>query len=185
MDAISLLKKDHQTVEALFRRFESLGPRAFKGKQDVVERIVAELAVHAAAEEMVFYPAIRSGIEDRSVSDTVLESLEEHHVVKWTLAELDGMDPHAERFDAKVSVLMESVRHHVKEEEKELFPLVRKAFGKAELEELGAALAEAKDIAPTHPHPRSPDEPPGNMIAAAGAAVVDRARDAGRKLVRR
>ena len=185
MNAITLLKQDHRTVEELFKRFESLGPRAKKGKRDVVERIVTELAVHAAIEEMVLYPAIRAEFEKGDVDDLVLESLEEHHVVKWTLSELDGMDPSAERFDAKVKVLMESVRHHVKEEERELFPSVSKAFGRARLEELGDALAEAKKAAPTRPHPRSPDEPPGNIIAGAGAALVDKARDTGRKAVRK
>lgn len=185
MNAITLLKQDHRTVDELFKRFESLGPRAKKGKRDVVDRIVRELAVHAAIEEMVLYPAIRAEFEKGDVDDLVLESLEEHHVVKWTLSELDGMDPSAERFDAKVKVLMESVRHHVKEEERELFPAVSKAFGRTRLEELGDALAEAKKAAPTHPHPRSPDEPPGNIIAGAGAAIVDRALDTGRKAVRK
>jgi hemerythrin superfamily protein len=184
MNAITLLKQDHRTVEDLFKRFESLGPRAKKGKRDVVERIVKELAVHAVIEEMVLYPAIRAEFEKGDVDDLVLESLEEHHVVKWTLSELDGMDPAAERFDAKVKVLMESVRHHVKEEEKELFPTVSKTFGRARLEELGEALAEAKKAAPTRPHPRSPDEPPGNIVAGAGAAMIDKVRDTGRKAVR-
>jgi hemerythrin superfamily protein len=185
MNAITLLKNDHRTVEDLFKRFESLGPRAMKGKRDAVERIVSELSVHAAIEEMVFYPAVRAEMGNGDVSDLVLESLEEHHIVKWTLSELDGMDPSAERFDAKVKVLMESVRHHVKEEERELFPAVSKAFGRARLEELGEAMAQAKKSAPTRPHPRSPDEPPENVMAAAGAALADKARDTGRKVVRR
>ncbi|MCA1842108.1 MAG: hemerythrin domain-containing protein [Actinobacteria bacterium] len=184
MNAITLLKQDHRTVEELFKRFESLGPRAYKGKRNVVDRIVAELSVHAVIEEMVLYPAIRAEFGQHDVSDLVLESLEEHHVVKWTLSELDGMDPEAERFDAKVKVLMESVRHHVKEEERDLFPAVSKVFGRTRLEELGETLARAKDGAPTRPHPRSPDEPPGNIVAGAGAAVMDKARDTGRKVVR-
>lgn len=184
MDAITLLKKDHRTVEDLFARFEKLGPRAIKGKQDVVERIVKELAVHAAIEEAVLYPNIRQAVDDEKIDHMVLESLEEHHIVKWTLSELEAMTPEHERFDAKVSVLMENVRHHVEEEEKDLFPKVAKAFGKSRLEELGEALAEAKKVAPTRPHPRMPDEPPGNVVATTGAAVMDRARDAGRKAVR-
>src|SRR6266702_2347246 len=119
MDAITLLKKDHRTVEDVFKKFEKLGPRAKKGKQDVVERIIKELSVHSAVEETVFYPAIRQLIKDEKIEDLVLESLEEHHIVKWTLSELAGMSPDHERFDAKVKVLMESVRHHVEEEEQE------------------------------------------------------------------
>jgi len=184
MDAITLLKKDHRTVEDLFKRFEKLGDRAKKGKQDVVERIIKELSVHAAVEEAVLYPAIRSAIEDKKVEEVVLESLEEHHIVKWTLSELDGMSPEHERFDAKVTVLIESVRHHVEEEEQELFPKLAEAFDKEHRNELGDALAAAKKVVPTRPHPRMPDEPPGNILGAPGAALVDKALDAGRKLMR-
>jgi hemerythrin superfamily protein len=190
MNAITLLKNDHKTVEDLFKRFEKLGPRAVKTKRDVADRIVRELSIHAAIEEMVFYPAIREAVEKddvdaRNLADGVLESLEEHHIVKWVLSEIDGMDPAHERFDAKVTVLMENVRHHVEEEEKELFPKVSKIFSRAMLDELGDAMTRLKKTVPTHPHPRSPDEPPGNLIAGAGAALVDKALDAGRKLVGR
>jgi hemerythrin superfamily protein len=184
MDAITLLKADHETVEGLFKKFEKLGPRAKKGKQDVVERIIKELSVHAAIEEMVFYPAVRQAVEDEKIDEMVLESLEEHHIVKWVLSELHKMSPEHERFDAKVTVLMENVRHHVEEEEQELFPAVEKAFDKEQLNQLGKALAEAKKAAPTRPHPAAPDEPPGNVMAGTGAGVVDKALDAGRKLVR-
>ncbi len=184
MDAIALLTTDHKTVEQLFKKFEKLGPRAKKTKQDVVERIIKELSVHAAIEELVFYPAVRQAIEDEKVTDLVLESLEEHHIVKWVLSELQGMSSEHERFDAKVTVLMENVRHHVEEEEEELFPAVAKAFDKERLNEMGKAMAEAKKAAPTRPHPEAPDEPPGNVMAAAGAGLVDKALDAGRKMVR-
>lgn len=184
MDAITLLKKDHRTLESLFKRFEKLGDRAKKGKQDVVERIIRELSIHAAIEEAIFYPAIRSAVDDKKLDEMVLEALEEHHVAKWLLSELDGMTPDHERFDAKVMVLIESVRHHVEAEEQELFPKVAKAFGKERLNELGDALAEAKKVVPTRPHPRMPDEPPGNILGAPGAALVDKALDAGRRLVR-
>jgi hemerythrin superfamily protein len=185
MDAITLLKNDHKTVEDLFKRFEKLGPRAVKSKEDVVARIIRELSIHAAIEEMLFYPAIRQAVDDgNDIDDMVLESLEEHHIVKWVLSELDGMSAENERFDAKVTVLMENVRHHVEEEEGDLFPQVQKLLGKERLAELGDAMAQAKKTVPTHPHPRSPDEPPGNLVAGAGAALVDKALDAGRKVVR-
>jgi hypothetical protein len=100
------------------------------------------------------------------------------------LSELDGMSAENERFDAKVTVLMENVRHHVEEEEGDLFPQVQKLLGKQRLAELGDAMAKAKKTVPTHPHPRSPDEPPGNLVAGAGAALVDKARDTGRRIVR-
>src|SRR4029077_9084010 len=112
-------------------------------------------------------------------------ALEEHHVVKWLLSELDGMAPGAERFDAKVTVMMESVRHHVKEEESDLFPKVRAKLGRRELLEIGDALRAAKRRAPTHPHPRAADTRPANLIVGAAVAVMDKARDVGKKAVDR
>jgi hemerythrin superfamily protein len=176
MDALQLLKNDHQTVEKLFTRFES----AKKGKKAIADRIVKELAVHASIEEQLFYPAIRAAAKGEKVEEAdekVLEALEEHHVAKWLLAEIEKMGEDDERFEAKVSVLIESVRHHVKEEQGELFRFVRRLMGKDQLELLGNALAQAKKMAPTRPHPRAPDEPPGNLVAGAAAAVLDRGRD--------
>ena len=183
MDGITLLRQDHKTVEGLFKRFEKAGDNAFKAKRDLVDRIIEELAVHAAIEEQVFYPAVREAIPE--VEDTVLEGLEEHHIVKWTLKELEDLPPDHERFDAKVTVLIESVRHHVEEEEGELFPEVRKAMGRKRLGEIGEALEKAKKSAPTRPHPKAPDTPPGNLVAGAAAGAVDKARDAGKKAGRK
>jgi hemerythrin superfamily protein len=176
MDAITLLKTDHKTVEKLFKTFEKAGDRALKAKADTVKTIIEELSVHAAIEEQIFYPSIRADVP--ATEDTVLESLEEHHIVKWVLSELDGMSPDAERFDAKVTVLIENVRHHVEEEETELFPTVRAALGRKRLSEIGDAMEAAKKTAPRRPHPRAADTPPGNLAAGAVAGVVDKVRDA-------
>ena len=80
MDAITLLKNDHRTVEELFKRFESTGPRGKKAKRSIVDKIVRELSIHAAIAEQVFYPAIRADVP--ATEDEVLEALEEHHIVK-------------------------------------------------------------------------------------------------------
>ena len=181
MDAISLLKDDHRAVEALFKRFEKAGSDAHVERRRIVDDIIKELSVHAEIEETVFYPAVREAVPP--TEDEVLEALEEHHVAKWTLSELEGMDPRAERFEAKVTVLMENVRHHVEEEESELFPQVRKALSRKALNDMGVALQQAKAVAPTRPHPRSPDTPPGNIVSGVLASALDRARDAGQELV--
>ena len=173
MDAITLLKNDHKEVKRLFRDFERA--KDDRARKEAVEAMIRELSVHSAIEEQIFYPAVRQEVPDEN--DTVLEGLEEHHVVKWTLSELEGMEPSDERYKAKVTVLIESVRHHIEEEEGEMFPAVREALGRKRLGEIGDRMELAKKSAPTHPHPRSPDEPPGNLVAGAGAAVVDRARD--------
>src|SRR3954464_13971166 len=186
MDATALLQRDHEAVERLFRQFEKLTGRAHKSKEKIVLKIIRELAVHSAVEEMLFYPAVRTaGLKAATraggqASETVLESLEEHHIVKWTLSELETMKPDDERYDAKMKVLMESIRHHVKEEQDELFPKARRLLGQKVLQELGTRMEKAKKLAPTRPHPRAPDQPPGNMVAGTMAAVMDRAKDLAR-----
>ena len=175
MDAITLLRADHKTVEQLFKRFEKAGDRAHVEKRQIVDRIIEELSVHAAVEEQVFYPVARATVP--GTEDIALESLEEHHIVKWVLSELVNLEPSDDRFDPKVTVLIENVRHHVKEEEQEFFPKVRDRLGRKALADLGVALEDAKKNAPTKPHPRSPDEPPGNAVVGAIAGVVDRVGD--------
>lgn len=170
-----MLKDDHKSLEQQFRRFERAGDRALVEKRQIVDRIIEELSVHAAIEEQHFYPAVRSGVPDAEGS--ALESLEEHHVAKWLLSELDGMSPDDERFDAKVAVLVHSVRHHLAEEEGELFPKVREELGRKALSDLGESMANARKIAPTHAHPRAPDTPPGNLVVGTVAGVGDRIRD--------
>ncbi|PTL79486.1 hemerythrin domain-containing protein [Vitiosangium sp. GDMCC 1.1324] len=176
MDAIALLKADHKTVETLFRKFEQAGRNARKLKRKLVDQMVRELAIHSVIEEQVFYPSVRTRAE--ALEEDVLEALEEHHVVKWLLKELENLPAEAERFEAKVKVLMENVRTHVKEEERVLLPQVRKAFSPGELKDMAEALMLAKKASPTRPHPRAPDTPPGNLMAGAMSAVLDMGKDA-------
>jgi hemerythrin superfamily protein len=183
-DAIVLLKNDHKTVEKLFKQFEKLGDGALKTKRKVVDEIIAELSTHAAIEEQHFYPAVRKAAED--IEDVVLEGLEEHHIVKWTLSELEGMAPDEERFDAKVSVLIESVRHHVEEEERDMFPKVREAIGRKELQAIGETMEKAKAISPKRPHPKAPDTPEkGNLVAGPTAAATDAVRAGAKSAARK
>jgi hemerythrin superfamily protein len=176
LDAIQLVKKDHRAVEQLFKKFE----RAAKAEKDAemkrcVREIVKELSIHAAIEEQILYPALRRA--QPKGEDDVLEALEEHHLVKLTLAELDKMSPKDERYEAKVTVLMENVRHHVEEEEHDLLPRLQKALDAKTRKELGDLIMKAKKAAPTRPHPGAPDTPPGNIFSGAVAALYDRSRD--------
>ena len=182
-DAIVLLKSDHKEVEKLFKQFEKLGDTAYTQKRQIVDQVIEALSMHAAIEEQFFYPAVRKEAEE--IQDVVLEGLEEHHIVKWTLKELESMSPEEERFTPKMKVLMESVRHHVEEEEGEMFPKVREAMGRKALTELGDTLAQAKIAAPTRPHPKAPDTPPGNLVAGPTAAIADKAKAKGRKALLR
>jgi hemerythrin superfamily protein len=182
-DAIALLKHDHREVEDLFKRFERAGDGAVKQKRKLVDQMITELSGHASIEEQVIYPWAREHIVD--ADDEVLEALEEHHVVKWLLWELEDLAPDDERFDAKVTVMMENVRHHVKEEEQELFSDLRDVATRTELLDLGDALRAAKQKAPTRPHPRGADTPPTNVMTAPIASALDHAREVGRDVVER
>jgi hemerythrin superfamily protein len=175
-DAIAVLKADHRRVTELFDRFDGLGERAHATRERTVAKIVEELSRHAGIEENVFYPAVRARFADRD-EPMVLEALEEHHVVKLLLREIQSMDSRSERFGAKVAVLREIVDHHVDEEESELFKKVRDAFSRAELREMGADLEAARSQAPTRPHPSAPDEPPASTIANVLAAPLDAVAD--------
>ena len=112
-----MLRKDHKKVKGLFEEFEQAGDTT--AKQRIVETVLTELEVHSKLEEALIYPAIRAEIDNDDLMD---EALEEHHVVHGLLVELKKMKPSDERYDAKFRVLAESVRHHIKEEESEIFP---------------------------------------------------------------
>jgi len=149
MDGIVLLREDHKTVEKLFKEFERAGDDAHRRKREIADDVIRELTAHAWIEERIFYPAAREAAPD--TKDHVLESVEEHHAVLWMLSELARLDPEDERFDAKMTVLMENVRHHVEEEEKDWFPEVRKAMGRNRLVELGERMAAERKNAPDSP----------------------------------
>jgi len=175
-DVLAMLTADHRDVEKLFVAFEEAGDRAYKTKRRLVDQMIEALSVHAFVEEQVLYPAARHDVA--SAGDDVLEAVEEHHIVKWELQELLDLDATDEQFTAKVAVLSENVRHHVREEEKELFPLLRSKLPKARLQELGVQLEEARAVAPHHPHPRLPAERPDRLLQDAVSSVIDRTKEA-------
>jgi hemerythrin superfamily protein len=142
-DAVALIKADHREVEKLFHEFEDAGDRAYKTKQQLVSQIIKELEVHATIEEEIYYPAVDAKAK-KDGKELVAEAVEEHHVVKVLLGELATMSAEDDAFDAKVTVLIENVRHHVEEEEEELLPQSEKILGDEELARLGEAMAARK-----------------------------------------
>ncbi|MGH9049554.1 MAG: hemerythrin domain-containing protein, partial [Acidimicrobiia bacterium] len=175
-DALAMLKADHTTVKDLFRRYKGLGDGALKSKTQTMERIVKELSVHASVEEQVFYPDVKRRVPGSK--RLVDHGMDEHQELKETLARLQRTSPDAPEFDTTMRKVIADVTDHVKEEESELFPKVRKAMSKQELVDMAALMRTAKKAAPTRPHPLAPSTPPGNIIVGAAAAVVDKARDA-------
>src|SRR5580693_10440743 len=112
-DAIVLLKADHKEIRGLFGEFQAAGDKAFKRKAKVVGQIITLLTVHTFIENEVMYPEVRKLLPE--LEDDVLESYEEHHVADVLCMELSGMAAGAERFDAKASVLIENVTHHIED----------------------------------------------------------------------
>jgi len=151
-DAIVLLKQDHQEIKKVFRDFQGAGKNATKQKSHLVAKMIELLTVHTYIENEVMYPEVRRLLPD--LEDDVLESYEEHHVADLLCMELGAMSAEAERFDAKATVLIENVTHHIDEEESGWFPKVRDGLGRKQLSDLGAQLLTAKEKAP-----RSPAQP--------------------------
>jgi iron-sulfur cluster repair protein YtfE (RIC family) len=134
-DAIGTLKADHEKVKSLFEQFEALSDRSTVSKKKIADQICMELSIHAEVEEQVFYPAVRGPVKDDDLMD---EAVVEHASAKELIAQIMEMDPGDDLYDAKVKVLSEQIEHHVKEEEEEMFPKVRK--GKVDLVALGEEM---------------------------------------------
>ena len=148
-DAIVLLKEDHKEIRKLFTDFENAGENAHKTKGKLVDQMIELLTVHTYIENEIMYPRVRDLLPE--VEDDVLESYEEHHVADLLVMELAGMKPDAERFDAKMTVLIENVQHHMEEEEQDWFPKVREGLGRKQLQELGAEMEKIRPKAPKRP----------------------------------
>ncbi|HEU4601224.1 MAG TPA: hemerythrin domain-containing protein [Steroidobacteraceae bacterium] len=139
-DAIALLKQDHRTVEALFDQFEDADESE---QSQLAERVCQLLTVHTQIEEEILYPAAKEAFgEDEEEEDLVNEAQVEHNSAKELIARIEGMTPDDETFKATVTVLGEYVKHHVKEEENEMFPALKKSD--LDLKELGSQLQERK-----------------------------------------
>ena len=148
-DAIVMLKQDHKEIRRVFRDFQSAGDNADTRKGQLVDRMIELLTVHTYLENEVMYPRVRELLPE--LEDDVLESYEEHHVADVLVVELAAMKPTDERFDAKTTVLIENVTHHIEEEEQDWFPKVREGLGRKVLQEIGAEMIEARKKAPTRP----------------------------------
>jgi hemerythrin superfamily protein len=138
MNAIELLKSDHDRVDKLFQKVKATEEGEHKA---LFEKIKLELDTHTHIEEKIFYPRLK---EEQELEDITLEGIEEHHQAKMFLRELANLSEDSEKFEPKLKVLMEDIEHHVQEEEGEMFPKVEEVLGKDELEELGKRMEEEK-----------------------------------------
>jgi hemerythrin superfamily protein len=137
-DAIALLRADHKLVSALFAEYEKA--RSTSKKKTLVSQICTELSVHAQVEEEIFYPAVKKALKDKKM---IPEATVEHATLKGLIGQVKGIDPDGEMFDAKIKVLSEYVKHHVKEEQNEMFPKAKST--KLDMVELGSRMTARKE----------------------------------------
>jgi hemerythrin superfamily protein len=140
MNAIELLKADHDTVDALFQKVKASPDGDHK---DLFEQIKAELDVHTHIEETIFYPKLKAD-GDEELKKITLEGVEEHRQAKMFLKELAALSDDSEKFDPKLKVLMEDISHHVQEEEGQMFPMVQEQFDEDTLQMLGDEMEKEK-----------------------------------------
>ena len=172
-DIVDDVITDHREVEEVFAEIEKGGGG---NKRDLVEHVIAELVRHSVAEEQYLYPVARRVLPDGDkIVDHELEEHAEAEQVMKSLEETDAEDP---KFDELTRKLIDAIRHHVEDEEKDLLPKLREACDSAELRELGEKFENSKKMAPTRPHPSAPDRPPANKILGPGLGLIDRMRDA-------
>ena len=152
-NAIALLMEDHKKVKKLFNDFKKLKDGDGDEKAGLVNMICTELTIHAQIEEEIFYPAVREAIDDDDLMD---EADEEHASAKSLIAQLESMEPEDDHYDAKVTVLGEYIDHHVKEEQEEMFPKVKKS--KLDLVELGTQMLQRKHELQAESNPFEADE---------------------------
>ena len=142
MDALTLLKKDHDKVKRLLGELESTTERGVKTRSELFATIKGELTVHETIEEEIFYPAL---LDKAKTHDITLEGYEEHHVVDLLMGELEDLDVADETWGAKAKVMQENIEHHIEEEEDQMFKQARQVFDEEELKALGEQMTARKE----------------------------------------
>jgi hemerythrin superfamily protein len=173
---IDVLVRDHRAVEELFAEFERLPPDAHDRRKTISEQVVIELVRHAIAEEMYVYPAIREHLPNGG--EIAEHEISEHSEAEVTMKRIEKYEHDDPKLDTEMRQLMQVIRHHVTDEEGDVFPRLAAALDRAELEKLGQQVEAAKKVVPTRPHPLAPDHPPFNKLLGPGQGLVDRVRDA-------
>jgi hemerythrin superfamily protein len=155
MNALDLLKEQHDEVNKLFKRYEKLGEDADGERRELFIMIADRLSAHATIEEQLFYPAVKAA----RTEDKLLEAVEEHLAAKRIIADLLDMDAGDENFDAKMKVLQESIEHHVEEEEGDLFKSVKRLLSEDQLFALGVQMkAEFDELMESEPRNEVPEQ---------------------------
>ena len=175
-DVIMFLTEQHREVDDMFAQLEDMDGATDEKVQRLAEQVVTSLVKHSVAEEIYLYPAVRKALPDGD--DVADHELHEHDEAEQTMKKLEGLTPEQAEFWPTLHQLIGEIRHHVDEEENNLFPKLRAACSEQELQELGRKVQRAEKFAPTRPHPSAPAEGAALGVLAPGAGLVDRIRDA-------
>jgi hemerythrin superfamily protein len=171
-DVITIIENDHREVDRLFAAYSSAATGEERDR--IVDQIRLALAPHAAAEEILVYPAVRRAAGDGD--EQADHAIDEHQEIKTLLSEVDKLSAGGER-DQKMRELQEAVQHHVEEEEGKVLPRLRSGTDTARLEQMGELFERMKPLMPTHPHPLVPGTATAQLLAGPLASVADRIRD--------
>src|SRR3954471_2476924 len=176
-DVVEVLEHDHREVEQMFAELESLRgastEEAKSRRKDVTDQVTIELVRHSVAEEVLVYPEV----EDKVSSEEAEHAREEHAEAEETLRRLEKLDADDPGFDDELETLMSEIRHHIEDEEGEMFAHMRETIDEEQLRKLGGRVEAFKKVAPTRPHPHVPNEALPRTAAGPGASLFDRMRD--------
>src|SRR3954463_10951611 len=176
-DVIEVLEHDHREVEEMFAELESLrGASTDETKarrKELAEQVTIELVRHSVAEEVLVYPEV----EKKVSAEEAEHAREEHAEAEETLQRLEELDADDPAFDDELSTLMAEIRHHIEDEECQMFAHMRQVIDADELRKLGGRVEAFKKVAPTRPHPNVPNEALPRTAAGPAASLFDRMRD--------
>jgi hemerythrin superfamily protein len=176
-DVIEVLEHDHREVEQMFDELESLrgatSDEDRERRKTLTDDVTIELVRHSVAEEVIVYPKV----EGKVGKDEVEHAREEHAEAEETLKKLEKLDADDPRFDDELATLMKEIRHHIEDEEGDMFAHMRETMDEDELRKLGGRVEAFKKVAPTRPHPNVPNEPLPRAAAGPAASLFDRMRD--------
>jgi hemerythrin-like domain-containing protein len=177
-DVVDLLSADHREFEQIFEQLEGLrgktDPASVQRKRELVDEVTIGLVKHSVAEETQVYPEVEKKIDEGEAE----HSKEEHAEAEETMKRLERMDADDPEFDGAVAELIGEIRHHVQEEESRMFTELRSSFSRDELVKMAEKVEGVKKIAPTRPHPMTPNEAGIRTVAGPVASLLDHLRDA-------
>jgi hemerythrin-like domain-containing protein len=177
-DVVDLLSADHREFDAIFQQLEALvgrtGPEDLQRKRQLVDEVTIGLVKHSVAEETQVYPTVEKQVDEEEAE----HSKHEHAQAEETMKLLERMDPSDERFDVEVQTLIREIRHHVEHEEGRMFTELRARFSPEELVQMAEKVEGVKKLAPTRPHPMTPNEGVVRTVAGPVASLLDHLRDA-------